>query len=85
MWLLLMPRNKSITFFIVAHMDDWQLFINPNVSWELSNKENKVVFIYTTGNDAGGDKALGWQMRRWQSAHFALEYLIYYIWMENKR
>ncbi|MEM5651003.1 hypothetical protein AAHB57_30310 [Bacillus cereus] len=52
-----MPRNKPITFFIVAHMDDWQLFMNPNVSWELSNKENKVVFIYTTGNDAGGDKA----------------------------
>lgn len=57
MRLLLMPRNKPITFFIVAHMDDWQLFMNPNVSWELSNKENKVVFIYTTGNDAGGDKA----------------------------
>ena len=56
MRLLLMPRNRPITFFIVAHMDDWQLFMNPNVSWELSNKENKVVFIYTTGNDAGGDK-----------------------------
>ncbi|RAS74450.1 hypothetical protein A4R27_24175 [Priestia endophytica] len=37
-------------------MDDWQLFMNPNVVWELSNKTNKVVFIYTTGNDAGGNE-----------------------------
>jgi hypothetical protein len=35
-------------------MDDWQLFMSPKVNCELSDIANKVVFIYTTGNDAGG-------------------------------
>lgn len=51
-----MQSYDAVTFFIVAHMDDWQLFMNPNVTSELSYKPNKVVFIYTTGNDAGSNE-----------------------------
>ncbi|MCR8927479.1 PIG-L family deacetylase [Priestia megaterium] len=49
-----MNNLNSVNFFIVAHMDDWQLFMNPIVSLNLSEEKNKIVIIYTTGNDAGG-------------------------------
>jgi len=49
-----MRNYNTVTFFIVAHMDDWQLFMNPYVTWSLWNETNKVIIIYTTSNDAGG-------------------------------
>ncbi|EGL15477.1 MULTISPECIES: PIG-L family deacetylase [unclassified Paenibacillus] len=51
-----MPHYDAAAFFIVAHMDDWQLFMNPQATWEMSSDTVKVIFIYTTGNDAGGDE-----------------------------
>jgi len=48
----------STTFFVVAHADDWQLFMGVN-SWndvralEVLGIDNKVVFIHTTAGDAG--------------------------------
>ncbi|RUL54792.1 MULTISPECIES: PIG-L family deacetylase [Lysinibacillus] len=51
-----MQQFNAIVFVIVAHMDDWLLFMNPNIRYELANKNNKVVFIYTTANDAGASE-----------------------------
>jgi hypothetical protein len=48
----------STTFYVVPHADDWQLFMGRN-SWndvrarEISNLDNKVVFIHITAGDAG--------------------------------
>ena len=44
---------KEISFYIVAHADDWQLFMNPNAFHDLIDKKNKVVIIITTAGDAG--------------------------------
>ena len=46
---------KEISFYIVAHADDWQLFMNPNAYLDLINEENKVVIIITTAGDAGSN------------------------------
>jgi hypothetical protein len=46
-----------VSFYIVAHADDWQLFMQPNAYNDLILPDNKVVFIVTTAGDAGlGDK-----------------------------
>lgn len=68
--------NKA-TFFIVAHMDDWQLFMNPIVARELSYPENKVVLIHTTGNDAGYDlvHCFGKEAATISSIHFGISHL----------
>ncbi len=55
------PFNK-ISFYIVAHADDWQLFMCPNVYNDLASPGCKIVFIITTAGDAGmGEKF--WQAR----------------------
>ena len=46
-------QDEEVSFYIVAHADDWQLFMNPNVFLDLTNRKNKVVIIITTAGDAG--------------------------------
>ena len=53
-----MPEKQisKISFYVVAHADDWQLFMQPNAYDDLVTSGNKVVFIITTAGDAGSDK-----------------------------
>ncbi|MCW3089345.1 MAG: GlcNAc-PI de-N-acetylase [Ferruginibacter sp.] len=44
---------RKISFYVVAHADDWQLFMHPNVHTDLSDPQCKVVFIITTAGDSG--------------------------------
>jgi hypothetical protein len=39
------------SFYIVAHSDDWQLFMGVNAFNDIRTKEGKVVIIYTTAGD----------------------------------
>ena len=41
------------SFYVAAHPDDWQLFMNPTAYNEIRQSGVKVVFIYTTAGDAG--------------------------------
>ncbi|ANB16432.1 PIG-L family deacetylase [Dokdonella koreensis] len=41
------------TFYVVAHPDDWQLFMNPNAYKDVRNTSNKTVIVHTTAGDAG--------------------------------
>ena len=43
----------DISFYVVAHADDWQLFMQPNACKDLMEPGSKVVFIITTAGDAG--------------------------------
>lgn len=43
----------EISFYIVAHADDWQLFMQPNAYKDLIELHKKVVFIIITAGDAG--------------------------------
>ncbi len=58
-----MPGSKSIVFYIGGHQDDWQLFMSPQAYTDLIAEDMRVVFIYTTAGDAGGD-AGWWHGRR---------------------
>ncbi len=50
-----MPDEQlaKISFYVVAHADDWQLFMQPNAYNDLVETGSKVVFIITTAGDAG--------------------------------
>jgi hypothetical protein len=54
--------SRGISFYIVAHADDWQLFMQPNVYRDLINVNLKVIFIVTTAGDAGNDETY-WRAR----------------------
>jgi hypothetical protein len=47
---------SKISFYVVAHADDWQLFMQPNAYTDLVANNTKVVFIITTAGDAGDHK-----------------------------
>lgn len=46
----------EVSFYIVAHADDWQLFMQPNAYKDIVSQKSEVVFIVTTAGDAGADE-----------------------------
>jgi hypothetical protein len=47
------PTYQSLSIYITAHPDDWQLFMMPNAVNDLSNPSTRVVWIQLTAGDAG--------------------------------
>jgi hypothetical protein len=43
---------KNIIFYIVAHQDDWQLFVGDLAYEDINSDSSKVVFIYTTAGES---------------------------------
>jgi hypothetical protein len=46
----------KVSFYIVPHADDWQLFMQPNAYNDLINPVIKTVFVITTAGDAGSEE-----------------------------
>ncbi|MEO6546533.1 MAG: hypothetical protein ABIN94_00985 [Ferruginibacter sp.] len=52
-----LPQFEKVSFYIIAHADDWQLFMHPNVYNDIVDPRCKVIFIITTAGDAAiGEK-----------------------------
>lgn len=43
----------AVSFFVVAHQDDWQLFMNPAAYHAMNEPQEKAVFVHVTAGDAG--------------------------------
>ena len=73
------PRESSaqagkICVYIVAHADDWQLFMQPNVYFDMVSPRSKVILIITTAGDAG--KADNYWMAREEGAKSSVRYCL---------
>ena len=44
---------SSTSFYVVAHEDDWQLFMGLNAALDVPGADSKTVFVHTTAGDAG--------------------------------
>jgi hypothetical protein len=55
-------QYTEVSFYIVAHADDWQLFMQPNAFKDLVAPGHKVVFIIITAGDAGNEERY-WRAR----------------------
>lgn len=44
---------SSTSFYVVAHEDDWQLFMGLNAALDVPGPDSKIVFVHTTAGDAG--------------------------------
>src|SRR5271169_5616245 len=44
---------SSTSFYVVAHEDDWQLFMGINAALDVPGADSKIVFVHTTAGDAG--------------------------------
>jgi LmbE family N-acetylglucosaminyl deacetylase len=49
--------TPSLGVFVVAHPDDWQLFMNPAAFHAMNERHEKAVFVHVSAGDAG--KVLG--------------------------
>lgn len=50
------PESESwpdLNVFVVAHEDDWQLFMNPEAFHSMDEAGERAVFVHTTAGDAG--------------------------------
>ncbi len=54
-------QYSKLSFYVVAHQDDWQLFMGKDAYNDIADKNTKTVFIYTTSGNAGviGDQGNG--------------------------
>ncbi len=52
----------KVSFYIVPHADDWQLFMQPNARNDLIDPASKIIFILTTAGDAGSSEKF-WRAR----------------------
>lgn len=64
----------EISFYVVAHADDWQLFMQPNVYNDLVAPAGKVVCIITTAGDAGAHET--YWIAREEGAKSSLRYCL---------
>jgi hypothetical protein len=51
------PLTLALSVFVVAHPDDWQLFMNPAAFHAMKQPNHKAVFVHVSAGDAG--KVLG--------------------------
>jgi hypothetical protein len=47
------PPTPSVGVFVVAHPDDWQLFMNPAAFHAMNERHEKAVFVHVSAGDAG--------------------------------
>jgi hypothetical protein len=47
------PPPPSLSVFVVAHPDDWQLFMNPAAFHAMNEPHEKAVFVHVSAGDAG--------------------------------
>jgi LmbE family N-acetylglucosaminyl deacetylase len=47
------PPTPTLSVFVVAHPDDWQLFMNPDAFHAMDEPHEKAVFVHVSAGDAG--------------------------------
>jgi LmbE family N-acetylglucosaminyl deacetylase len=47
------PPTPTLSVFVVAHPDDWQLFMNPAAFHAMNEPHEKAVFVHVSAGDAG--------------------------------
>src|SRR5262249_59027470 len=47
------PPSRKVSFYVVAHEDDWQLFMNPSAFKDITGGAATTVFIHVTAGDDG--------------------------------
>ena len=45
--------TQQTSFYVSAHQDDWQLFMNPNVYESVKSENEKTVIVHLTAGEAG--------------------------------
>ena len=72
------PPAPALSVFVVAHPDDWQLFMNPDAFQAMNGPNRKAVFIHVTWGHAGkgvGGEPTPYYLAREEGALRAIRFL----------
>ena len=68
----------SLSVFVVAHPDDWQLFMNPDAFHAMNEPHEKAVFVHVSAGDAGrgiGGEPVPYYLAREEGAMRAIRFM----------
>jgi LmbE family N-acetylglucosaminyl deacetylase len=72
------PRVPALSVFVVAHPDDWQLFMNPAAFHAMNDPHEKAVFLHVSAGDAGrgvGGEPVPYYLAREEGALRAIRFM----------
>ena len=70
--------TPTLSVFVVAHPDDWQLFMNPDAFHAMNQPHEKAVFVHVSAGDAGkgtGGEPTPYYLAREEGAMRAIRFL----------
>jgi LmbE family N-acetylglucosaminyl deacetylase len=73
------PVAPTLSVFVVAHPDDWQLFMNPAAFQAMNEPHEKAVFVHVSAGDAGkvlGGEPTPYYLAREEGALRAIRFLV---------
>ncbi len=66
---------QTTSVYVVAHPDDWQLFMNPNAYHSIKGVNEKVIFLHTTAGDGGGGASNNYYLAREEGSLRAIRFM----------
>jgi hypothetical protein len=72
------PPTPAVSVFVVAHPDDWQLFMNPAAFHAMNEPHEKAVFVHVSAGDAGrgvGGEPVPYYLAREEGALRAIRFM----------
>lgn len=72
------PPSPTVSVFVVAHPDDWQLFMNPAAFHAMNQPHEKAVFVHVSAGDAGkgvGGEPVPYYLAREEGALRAIRFM----------
>ena len=72
------PPSPAVSVFVVAHPDDWQLFMNPAAFHAMNAPNDKAVFVHVSAGDAGrgvGGEPTPYYLAREEGAMRAIRFM----------
>ena len=73
------PPAPALSVFVVAHPDDWQLFMNPDAFHAMNEPQEKAVFVHVSAGDAGkgmGGEPTPYYLAREEGALRAIRFMV---------
>ncbi|MEH6764908.1 MAG: discoidin domain-containing protein [Aequorivita antarctica] len=66
---------QTTSVYVVAHPDDWQLFMNPNAYHSIKGANEKVIFLHVTAGDGGGGSSSSYYLAREEGSLRAIRFM----------
>lgn len=66
---------QTTSVYVVAHPDDWQLFMNPNAYQSIKGTNEKVIFLHLTAGDAGDGTSNNYYLAREEGSLRAIRFM----------